>query len=102
VELLRAHKKHQAEIKLGNRTIYRDFGSCSPGNHWTVRSEVAHWAKPVQGNNLGQREYATLIKAATVRPIKFHGLRHMCATLLLQAGQPVHAVSERLATRKYR
>jgi len=31
-----------------------------------------------------------------VRRIKFHGLRHTCATLLLQAGQPVHVVSERL------
>src|SRR5258706_11677441 len=37
-------------------------------------------------------EYAQLIKSARVRPIKFHGLRHTCATLLLQAGQPVHIV----------
>jgi len=34
---------------------------------------------------LGQREYAKLIKAAGVRPIRFHGLPHTCATLLLQA-----------------
>jgi integrase len=27
---------------------------------------------------------------------KFHGLRHTCATLLLQARVPVHVVSERL------
>jgi integrase len=47
-------------------------------------------------NNLGQREYADLIKAADVKRIKFHGLRHTCATLLLQAGEPVHVVSERL------
>ena len=35
-----------------------------------------------------------------MRPIKFHGLRHTCATLLLQAGQPVHVVSERLGHSK--
>ena len=52
--------------------------------------------EPLQINNLGQREYATLIKAAAVKPIKFHGLRHTCATLLLKAGTPVHVVSERL------
>jgi len=51
---------------------------------------------PLQANNLGQREYASLIKAAKVRTITFHGLRHTCATLLLQAGTPVHVVSERL------
>ena len=51
---------------------------------------------PLQHNNLGQREYAQIIKAAKVRRIKFHGLRHTCATLLLQARTPVHVVSERL------
>jgi hypothetical protein len=51
-------------------------------------------------NNLGQREYAKLIKAAGVKPIKFHGMRHTVATLLLQAGQPVHVVSERLGHSK--
>ncbi len=35
-----------------------------------------------------------------MRPIKFHGLRHTCATLLLQAGQPVHVVSQRLGHSK--
>jgi integrase len=39
--------------------------------------------QPLQLNNLGEREYASLITAAGVRRIKFHGLRHTCATLLL-------------------
>jgi len=37
-----------------------------------------------------------LIDLAGVRVIPFHGLRHTCATLLLQTGVPVHVVQERL------
>jgi integrase len=53
----------------------------------------------MQSNNLGQREYADIIAAAQVKPIKFHGLRHTCATLSLLAKGPVHVVSERLGHR---
>ena len=51
-------------------------------------------------NNLGQREYAKLIKKAGVRPIKFHGLRYTCATLLLQAGEPAPVIKERLGHKR--
>ena len=47
-------------------------------------------------NNIGQREFAKIISAAEVRTIKFHGLRHTCATHLLKAGVPVPVESERL------
>lgn len=63
-------------------------------------TEGASLGQPLQMNNLGQREYATLIKAAGVKRIKFHGMRHTCATLLLQARTPVHVVSERLGHEK--
>jgi integrase len=65
-----------------------------------VRAQRDGLGKPLQASNLGQREYAALIKGAKVRPITFHGLRHTCATLLLQAGTPVHVVSERLGHAK--
>ncbi|MDP2859128.1 MAG: tyrosine-type recombinase/integrase [Bacillota bacterium] len=53
---------------------------------------------PLQMNNIG--EYARNIKAADVRPIKFHGLRHTCATLLLKANVPVKVVQERLGHKR--
>jgi integrase len=50
-------------------------------------------------NNLGQHEYWRIIKTAGVRAIKFHGLRHTCATLL-QAGVPPKVVQERLGHKR--
>ena len=99
-ELLRAHRQHQAEIKMANRTVYRDYGLVFAKETSDVRRKRHLLGDPLQANNLGQREYATLITAAAVRPIKFHGLRHTCAALLLRAGEPVKAVSERLGHSK--
>jgi integrase len=100
VVLLREHKRVQAELKMRNRASYADHGLVF-AKEWTdVRRRGETLGQPLQLNNLGQREYARLIKVATVRRIKFHGLRHTCATLLLQAGTPVHVVSERLGHSK--
>ena len=96
VALLCAHKRHQARLKMANRTTYADHGLVFAKEWSDVRGRSDCLGHPLQINNLGQREYARLIKAAGVRSIKFHGLRHTCATLLLQAGQPVHVVAERL------
>ena len=51
-------------------------------------------------NNLGQREFARVIKAAGIRPITIHGLRHTSATLLLKAGVPPHVVQQRLGHKR--
>jgi len=40
-------------------------------------------------NFIGQREFKKIITEAGVKKITFHGLRHTCGTLLIQAG--VHA-----------
>jgi integrase len=55
---------------------------------------------PLQMKNIGTGEFATLRKSAEVKRVTFHGLRHTSATLLLQAGEPVKIVSERLGHRK--
>jgi integrase len=95
VELLRAHKKHQAEIKMANRTTYHDLGLVFAKDWPDLHRAGDKIGSPFQMSSLGQREYNKLVKAANIPRIKFHGLRHTCATLLLQAGQPVHVVSER-------
>ena len=100
VSLLRTHRQQQRELMMANRTSYRDFGLVF-AKEWTdLRRATEQIGQPLQINNLGQREYASLIKKAGVKRIKFHGLRHTCATLLLQAGTPVHVVSERLGHSK--
>lgn len=90
MDLLRKHKAQQATMRLELGTAYHDHG--------LVFTKT--FGEPVQINNLGQREYRQIIEAAGVRKIKFHGLRHTCATLLLKAGTPVNVVSERLGHKR--
>ncbi|MEW6229119.1 MAG: site-specific integrase [Bacillota bacterium] len=94
--LLKAHRKHQVEIKLRMGEAYNDFGlvfAKEPDNKYRQKDVIGC---PLQANNLGEREFLRLIKKAGVRPVKFHGLRHTCATLLLKARVPVHYVAARL------
>ncbi len=51
---------------------------------------------PIQINNFGQRSFANLIESAGVKKIRFHDLRHTCATLLLAKGVNPKIVQERL------
>jgi integrase len=100
VDLLRRHKAQQAEIKMANRTIYQDFGLVFAKDWWNMRRHGETLGHPLQINAIGQGEFKRLMAEAGVKPIKFHGLRHTCATLLLQAGVPVHVVQERLGHKR--
>jgi len=92
-QLLAEHKRHQAEVKMAHRTSYRDQGL-------VFAKEEGRLGDPLQSNNLGQREFAKLLKRAEVKPITLHGLRHTSATLALKARTPVHVVSQRLGHKK--
>jgi len=100
VELLRAHKRHQAELKMANRTVYQDLGLVFAKEWGHLHGREDSLGLPLQANNLGQREFARLIKAAGVRPITLHGLRHTSATLLLKAGVPPQVVQQRLGHKR--
>jgi len=90
IEVLRKQKAAQAAQKLLLGTAYKDHGLVF----------ARDFGQPLTLNNIGQREFARLIKAAGVKPITFHGLRHTCATLALKEGVPVKVVSERLGHKR--
>lgn len=95
VALLSQHKREQAELKMAHRTCYVDNGLIF-GQTWGS-SNARH---SVLGASLQwvsvNRRLDALCKAAGVRRVTVHGLRHTCATLLLSAGVPAHVVQRRL------
>ena len=94
--LLREHRRHQAEVKIKNRQHYKDHGLIFAKQWGDLHARVDSLGAPIGVNNIGTREYARLIKAAGVKRIKFHGMRHTMATLMLSAGVPPHIVQRRL------
>jgi integrase len=100
IRLLREHKRKQAELHMRNRTTYHDLGLVFAKEWGDLHGREDSLGLPLQANNIGGREMARVLKAAPgLRRIKFHGLRHTCATLLLGAGEPVHVVAARLGHR---
>ena len=86
VEALRAHLKRQLqdiEI-LGDR--YQDQGLVFTTNT----------GAPINPSNLRQRSFASLLKRAGLPHVRFHDLRHTCATLLLSRGVHPKFVQELL------
>jgi integrase len=100
VALLREHKRTQAELKMRNRVAYQDHGLVFAKEWGDLHGREDSLGRPLQSNNLGQREFARVLAAAGVKRITFHGLRHTSATLLLKAGVPVHVVAQRLGHKK--
>jgi integrase len=96
IAILREHKRAQAEIKMANRTVYQDLGLVFAKEWGHLHGRADSLGLPLQANNMGEHWFARVIKAAKVRRITIHGLRHTSATLLLKAGVPPQVVQQRL------
>lgn len=85
---LRRHKAFQAEERL------------AAGEGWQGENNLVFRTRigtPINGPNLVKRVYKPLLKKAGLpKTFRLRDLRHTCATLLLQAGEHIKAVSERL------
>jgi integrase len=86
LEALRAHRTRQLEERLAAGTAWRDedLVFCTP------------FGGALCGNHLSGRDFQALLRRAGVPRIRFHDLRHTCATLLLRRGIHPKVVSELL------
>lgn len=99
-KLLKKHKVEQAECKMRNRQAYRDHGLVFAKEWQDMQRQTDCLGDPLQINNIGQRQYAKIIKAARVKEIKFHGMRHTFATLALSRGWQPHEVQKVLGHKR--
>ncbi len=86
VSALKAHRTHQLEEKMWLAETYEDRGLVFSTTIGT----------PVNPENLVNRSYNPLLKKAGLPKIRFHNLRHTCATLLLVRGVHPKFVQELL------
>jgi len=84
-EALRRHRKRQAEEKLYG-TLYEDQDLIFATTIGT----------PLEPSNIDNRSFKPLLVEAGLRPIRFHDLRHTCATLMLSQGVNPKIAQERL------
>jgi integrase len=85
VDSLRRHRRQQLETRLASGLAYED-------NDLVFATEVGRAIHP---NSLNYR-FRSLIDRAGVPVIRFHDIRHTCATLLLSQGIHPKVVQERL------
>lgn len=74
LEALRRHRARQLEERLAAGPVWRDedLVFCTP------------IGRAICGNHLSGRDFQSLLKRAGLPRIRFHDLRHTCATLLLR------------------
>jgi len=82
---LREHRKRQLEERMEHAGLWEDHGLVFPSGVGT----------PISGGNLNRAFKATLQRAG-LRAVRFHDLRHTCATLLLRQGVNPKYVQELL------
>jgi integrase len=76
-EVLRRHRSRQNEERLVAGPLWQDNNLVFPTVTGTTTS----------GTNLLGRHFKPLLKRAELPQIRFHDLRHTCATILLMAGK---------------
>jgi integrase len=86
VSALGAHRKRQLEERMRFAGLYEDHGLIFA----TLRGT------PVNPENLVKRSFKPLLRRAGLPEIRFHDLRHTCATLLLGSGVHPKFVQELL------
>lgn len=86
IEALRDHKRRQTEKKMSLGQDYQDndliFGSGIGG--------------PLDSCNIVKRIFNPTLKAAGLRRIRFHDLRHTCASLLIAQGENPKYIQKQL------
>lgn len=83
---LRQHWARQAQEKLGAGPLYEDRGL-------VFTTEIG---TPLEASNVVRRSFKPLLRRAGLPDIRFHDLRHTCATLLLGGGVHPKFVQELL------
>jgi integrase len=86
VEALRRHLSRQLEEMERVGSLYQPGGLVFATGAGTI----------INPSNLRNRSLKTLLKVAGLRPVRFHDLRHTCATLLLSQNVNPKIVSEML------
>jgi integrase len=86
VVALRAHRKRQLEERMQKAGLWEEHGLIFP-------SEVG---TPMSGRNLYRAFKIRVKRAALPQTLRFHDLRHTCATLLLRQGVNPKFVQELL------
>jgi len=74
IDALRAHRRHQLELKMKNGQHYVDFGLVFAKEDVDCQTPLAQLGQPIC--TLGGNRFKKLVAAAGVKPIKFHGCRH--------------------------
>jgi integrase len=77
LDILKGHRKRQAEEKLQAGEAYEDVGLIFAGQQ----------GKPLDHRNIVNRVFEPILEAAGLRHIRFHDLRHTCASLLIDQGE---------------
>jgi integrase len=85
IAALRSHRTRQLEARL------------AAGRHWQDRGFVltSGVGTPLEPRNV-TRQFKALLRAANIRNMRLHDLRHSCATLLLAQGVNPRVVMETL------